>query len=216
MNTRKRYTLLFLIFSFCHGVQAEESSQPKIETEAMDTFKKTESAKKNEPEEKNETVETAYGTETNDENLLNEIADLKENVLKLNRDLFILEEDLLFPANTQVSIFVSINKGQFFTLESIKLKLNDKNLSGHLYTKAQVSALTRGGLQRLYIGNLKNGKHHISAFITGKGPNNRYYRRATELTFEKTSNPAVLEIKIEASQEKQQAVFSIQEWGENT
>jgi hypothetical protein len=42
-------------------------------------------------------------------------------VIDLNRDLFVLEEELLFPANTQVAVFVSMDVGDFFALDSISL-----------------------------------------------------------------------------------------------
>jgi len=51
------------------------------------------------------------------------IQDLKQDVLDLNRDLFSLEEDLLFPANTQVAVFLSMDVGKFFSLDSVKLKV---------------------------------------------------------------------------------------------
>ena len=45
-----------------------------------------------------------------------EVQALKKEVLDLNRELFVLEEDLLFPANTQVAVFVSMDVGEFFAL----------------------------------------------------------------------------------------------------
>ena len=90
-----------------------------------------------------------------------DIEALKKEVLSLNRDLFILEEDLLFPANTQFSVFLSINAGALFSLDSIQLKIDDKNISNHLYTERELAALKRGGVQRLYIGNLPAGEHEV-------------------------------------------------------
>ena len=86
-----------------------------------------------------------------------EIEALKKEVLSLNRDLFILEEDLLFPPNTQFSVFLSMDAGALFGLDSVQLKINDKNIANHLYTERELAALKRGGVQRLYIGNLPSG-----------------------------------------------------------
>ena len=107
------------------------------------------------------------------QSLDNRIQDLKKEVLELNRDLFILEEDLLFPANTQFTIFLSMDLGKLFALDSVEVKINDKLVASHLYTEREVRALHRGGVQRLHIGNLPTGKHEMIAYFTGKGPHNR-------------------------------------------
>ena len=39
---------------------------------------------------------------------------LKKEVLEINRDLYVLEEELLFPANTQIAVFVSVDVGDFY------------------------------------------------------------------------------------------------------
>ena len=114
-----------------------------------------------------------------------EIQDLKKDVVDLNKDLFILEEELLFPANTQVAVFLSLDVGQFFALDSVQLKLDRKEVINYLYTPREVDALLKGGVQRLYLGNLKVGAHELVAFFNGKGPNERAYKRGASLRFEK-------------------------------
>ena len=112
------------------------------------------------------------------------VQDLKSDVIKLNRDLLVLEEELLFPASTQVALFVSMDVGKLFELDSVQIKLDDKLVTNYLYTPNEVQALHRGGVQRAYVGNLKSGTHEIVAFFTGKGPHERDYRRGTTLKFE--------------------------------
>ena len=114
------------------------------------------------------------------------IQDAKADVIKLNRDLLVLEEELLFPANTQVALFVSMDVGKMFQLDSVQIKLDDKVVANYLYTALEVEALHRGGVQRVYLGNLKTGKHELVAFFTGKGPHERDYRRGANVKFEKT------------------------------
>ena len=89
------------------------------------------------------------------------IQDVKGDVIKLNRDLLVLEEELLFPANTQVALFVSMDVGKLFSLDSVQIKLDDKLIANYLYTPLEVEALHRGGVQRVYLGNLKAGTHEI-------------------------------------------------------
>lgn len=141
-----------------------------------------------------------------------QVQDLKQQVIELNRDLFILEEELLFPANTQVAVFVSMNVGQFFKLDSVKLTIDDKVVTQYLYTDKQIDALHRGGVQRLFLGNLKSGSHELVAVFTGKGPRGRDYRRGTTLLFEKGSEAKNIELKITDSLATQQPEFAVKEW----
>lgn len=144
--------------------------------------------------------------------LAKQIEDVKKEVLQLNRDLFILEEDLLFPANTQFSIFFSMDIGKLFDLDSVKLILDGKNVANHLYTEREVKALQKGGVQRLYIGNLASGEHELVAFFTGKGPNKRDYRRGTTVKFEKTTSPTYIELQVVDNLSKQQPEFKARVW----
>jgi hypothetical protein len=140
------------------------------------------------------------------------IQDAKADVIRLNRDLMVLEEELLFPANTQVTIFVSMDVGKMFLLDSVRVKLDGKDVAGYLYTPAEVQALHRGGVQRLYLGNLKSGTHELVAFFTGKGPHERDYKRGATLSFEKGVGAKYLELRISDRQSKQQPEFVVKEW----
>ena len=155
---------------------------------------------------------SAYAAETEDKALETSIEDLKKEVLSLNRDLFILEEDLLFPANTQFSVFVSLNAGTLFALDSIQLKIDDKDIANHLYTDRELAALQRGGVQRLYIGNLASGEHEIVATFTGLGPRNREFRRGKTVMLEKTSEPQFVEFIIKDDTSKEQPEFDARIW----
>jgi hypothetical protein len=141
-----------------------------------------------------------------------EVQGLKKDVVDLNRDLFVLEEELLFPANTQVAVFLSMDVGDFFGLDSVQLKIDQKEVINYLYTPREGEALLRGGVHRLYLGNLKVGKHELVAFFSGKGPNDRDYKRGASLTFEKGIGAKYLELKINDRQRKQQPEFEIKDW----
>ena len=140
------------------------------------------------------------------------IESLKDSVIQLNRDLLVLEEELLFPASTQMAVFVSMDVGQLFALESVQVRLGDRIVANHLYTPLEVAALHRGAVQRLYLGNLKTGSHELTAFFTGQGPHTRDYRRATTLKVEKTAGPRYVELRIEDSAGKLQPEFKVKVW----
>lgn len=137
---------------------------------------------------------------------------LKQETLSLNRDLLILEEELLYPASSQLAVYLSMDVGEFFELDSVRLQLGEQMLASELYTAQQVDALYRGGVQRLYLGNLRSGEHEISAFFTGRGPRGEDYKRAARLTVDKTQRPLVLELRIVDSTQKLQPVFELKEW----
>jgi hypothetical protein len=141
-----------------------------------------------------------------------EIQGLKKDVVDLNKDLFILEEELLFPANTQVAVFLSMDVGDFFALDSVQLKIDRKEVINYLYTPREVEALLKGGVQRLYLGNLKVGTHELVAFFNGKGPNDRDYKRGASIRFEKGVGAKYLELKIDDRQRKLQPEFEIKDW----
>jgi hypothetical protein len=141
-----------------------------------------------------------------------DIQGLKKDVVDLNKDLFVLEEELLFPANTQVAVFLSVDVGDFFALDSVQLKIDQKEVINYLYTPREVDALLKGGVQRLYLGNLKVGQHELVAFFDGKGPNDRPYKRGASIRFEKGVGAKYLELKIDDRQRKLEPEFEIKDW----
>lgn len=141
-----------------------------------------------------------------------DLESLKKEVLKLNRDLLVLEEDLLFPAQSQIAVYVSMDVGHFFDLDSVKLHIDNKLVETHLYTEHQKDALFRGGIQPLFKGNLKSGEHTITAFFNGIGPEQREFKRAATLELDKTDEPAVIELRISDAGGKQQPEFTVVQW----
>jgi len=140
------------------------------------------------------------------------IQDTKADVIQLNRDLLVLEEELLCPANTQVALFVSMDVGKMFDLDSVQVKLDDKLVANYLYTPLEVQALHRGGVQRVFLGNLKTGPHELVAFFTGKGPHERDYKRGATLKFDKGTEAKYIELRIRDSSGRLQPEFDVKTW----
>jgi hypothetical protein len=141
-----------------------------------------------------------------------DVQSLKKEVLDLNRDLFLLEEELLFPANSQVAFFVSMDVGEYFELDSVTLKIDGKEVANYLYTEREADALIRGGVHRVHMANLKTGDHELIAIFTGKGPHVRDYRRGATMNFDKGIGAKYLELEITDRVKKQQPEFVIKEW----
>lgn len=182
----KRYwPILLVLFSGGAVMAQEEAVEPAFQTAALDTQART---------------------------LDEQVQDLKKLAVDLNRDLFLLEEELLFPANTQVAVFVSMDVGEFFALDSVEIKLDDRDVTNYLYTEREVDALLRGGVQRVYVGNLRAGEHELVAVFTGGGTHNRDYRRGASVVFEKGIGPKFIELTISDRENKLQPEFVIREW----
>ena len=151
-------------------------------------------------------------SELNNDSLGSSIEALKKEVILLNQELRTLEEDLIFPPNTQFSIFLSMKAGQFFTLESVQLNIDEKNIANHLYSQGELAALNRGGVQRLYIGNLPSGEHQIVAIFTGFDPNGRDFKRDITIVIDKTSLPQFVEFTVIEESGKKQLGIDARAW----
>ncbi len=198
-----------LLLSFSLFVQAETTN---ITTEGASPTKEASAIALETPSPAPIDTPSTAITEEPQAPIVDQLQALKKTSIELNRDLFILEEDLLFPASTQVTVFLSMDVGTFFKLDSVELIIDDETVTSYLYTQRQIEALQKGGLQRLYMGNLKTGTHEISAFFIGKGPKGKDYKRAATLVFEKGTDPMPMELKITDSTTKYQPQFSIVKW----
>lgn len=141
-----------------------------------------------------------------------DVQSLKKEVLDLNRDLFLLEEELLFPANSQVAFFISMDVGEYFKLDSVSLQIDGKEVANYLYTDREVDALLRGGVHRVHMANLKTGEHELIAIFTGQGPHTRDYRRGATVNIDKGIGAKYLELEITDRVTKQQPEFEVKEW----
>lgn len=125
-----------------------------------------------------------------------QVQDIKKDVIDLTAELNVLEEKLLFPSNTQVSLFVSLAADDDFRLDAVQVKLNNKVVAHHLYTFRELEALQRGGVQRIYTGNVKTGEHELVVSFLGKAPAGGEYRRSASYTVTKDVGPRFVEMMI--------------------
>ena len=140
-----------------------------------------------------------------------QVQDIKQDVLALTSELTLLEEKLLFPSNTQVSLFVSLTGDKDFVLDSVQIKMDNKVVAQHLYTYKEIEALRAGGVQRIYTGNIKTGDHALVASFIGRAESNNEYQRSANYTVTKKVGPAFVEIQITGSSASDQTV-SFKDW----
>ena len=140
------------------------------------------------------------------------LGSLKDTVLTLSHDLRQLENDLLFPGNTQISVFLSFPSRSNLDLQSVQLKIDDMVVSNHIYSSREVDALQRGGVHRVYLGNLSEGTHNLTASVIGVDPLGQDYHRDTSLTFKKDTPPKFIELSVVEVMQNQQPDFIVKEW----
>ena len=140
-----------------------------------------------------------------------QVQDIKKDVLELTSELTLLEEKLLFPSNTQVSLFVSLAGDKGFVLDSMQIKLDNKVVAQHLYTYKEIEALRSGGVQRIYTGNIKTGEHNLVASFIGRGSSDNEYQRSENFTVTKAVGPKFVEIQISGSSASDQTI-SFKDW----
>lgn len=140
-----------------------------------------------------------------------QVQDIKQDVLALTSELTLLEEKLLFPSNTQVSLFVSLAGDEDFVIDSMQIKLDDKVVAQHLYTFKEIEALRAGGVQRIYTGNIKTGDHKMVASFIGRAKSSDEYQRSSSYTVTKAVGPKFVEIQVTGDSASDQTV-SFKDW----
>jgi len=202
---------LFLITSL--PLHAEQEQQaPKLFEQTLDQSEEEDQLDSPEVLQQGEIENESKTDESDNRTTAEKLESLKSEVLAVNRDLFILEEDLLFPASTQMAVYFSVDIGYFFSLDNIKIKIDDKQVTHYLYTEKDVSALYRGAIQKVYLGNISTGEHEIVAILIGEGTHKRKYRRAVSLKFEKGTEAKALEIQLRDDEGKLQPKLNVVEW----
>ena len=128
-----------------------------------------------------------------------QVQGLKEDVIKINREMLLLQEKMLYPSSSQVSVFVSLEASNKFSLDAIELKLDDRLAQKHLYTYRELEALRKKGVQRLHTGNLNVGKHQLSVTVRGVTSVNSNYTRTAAFAIDKNTGPKLVELRVTSS-----------------
>ena len=156
-------------------------------------------------------LQAAEVTQEQIKGLDEQVQDIKKDVLDLTSELSRLEEKLLFPSNTQVSLFVSVAGDESFVLDSVQIKMDNKVVAHHLYTFKEIEALRAGGVQRIYTGNIKTGDHQMVASFIGRSKSGNEYQRSENFTVTKAVGPKFVEIQISGSSPSDQTI-SFKDW----
>jgi hypothetical protein len=127
-----------------------------------------------------------------------QVQEIKGDVLSIAAELNQLEEKLLYPSNTQVAIFVSLVRDETFRLDSVEIQLDGKPASHHIYTFKELQALQKGGVQRIYTGNIRTGEHDLQVSIIGKSAGGSDLQKTKRFKVNKDVGPKIVEISLTA------------------
>lgn len=125
-----------------------------------------------------------------------QVQDIKKDVLAISTELNLLEEKLLYPSNTQVSLFVSLTTDSGFRLDAVEIQLDGKPVAHHIYSFKELEALRSGGIQRIYTGNIRTGEHELTVAYLGQTSLGNDYRKTQSYRFKKGVGPGMVEISL--------------------
>ena len=144
----------------------------------------------------------AYGQEVSREQIKGldeQVQEIKGDVLSIAAELNQLEEKLLYPSNTQVAVFVSLAGEEAIRPDSVQIQLDGKSVSHHLYTFKELEALQKGGVQRIYTGNIRSGEHDFKVFVLGQTAGGTDFKKSEQFTVNKGVGPRIVEISLSSA-----------------
>jgi hypothetical protein len=127
-----------------------------------------------------------------------QVQEIKSDVLGIGAELNKLEEKLLYPSNTQVAVFASLVSGETFRLDSVEIQLDGKPVAHHLYSFKELEALQKGGVQRIYTGNVRSGEHDLQVSVIGKTGGGADFQKSERFKINKEAGPKIVEISLAA------------------
>jgi hypothetical protein len=128
-----------------------------------------------------------------------QVQEVKSDVLGIAAELDQLEEKLLYPSNTQIAVFVSMDKATAFRLDSVQIQIDGQPVARHVYSFKELEALKKGGVQRIYTGNTRTGEHRLDVSIAGKLSGGKDYTGTQSLAFSKDVGPRLVGVTLAGS-----------------
>ncbi len=125
-----------------------------------------------------------------------QVQEVKSDVLSIASELGNLEERLLYPSNTQIALFVAIAEGEAFRLDAVQVEINGELATHHIYSYKELEALEKGGVQRVYTGNVATGDHQLTVTMMGKLKNGKDVSQSDSFVFAKGIEPKALGITL--------------------
>src|SRR6266704_2661410 len=136
-----------------------------------------------------------------------QIQEIKSDALRVSAELSQLEEKLLYPSGTQVAIFVALAKGDAMRLDAVRLQIDGQLVAHYIYSAKELQALRKGGVQRIYVGNVASGEHKLNVVVDGKLKAGTDFSRTEHFTFHKEVKPKLVELTVGSDSGKTPIAF---------
>ncbi len=140
-----------------------------------------------------------------------QVQEIKSDVLGISQELSRLEEKLLYPSGTEVAVFVALAKGEQLRLDAVRVQIDGQLVAHYIYSFKELDALRKGGVQRLYVGNVSTGEHQLEILVDGKQEGGTAYTHSEHFTFRKEEKPRLLGVRI-AGSDAGTAPIALEEW----
>jgi len=125
-----------------------------------------------------------------------QVQEIKSDVLGIAAELNRLEETLLYPSGTQFAVFVAFGENEKLQLDSVRIQVDGAPVARHVYSFKELEALQKGGVQRIYTGNVATGEHRLEVSIAGKLPNGEDTSATEQFSFRKNAEPKLVGITL--------------------
>jgi hypothetical protein len=121
-----------------------------------------------------------------------QVQEIKSDVLSIAAELNQLEEKLLYPSETQVAVFVALAKDDQMRLDAVRIQIDGHLVAHYIYSFKELEALRKGGVQRIYVGNVTTGDHQIEVLVDGKLQSGADFSHSERFTFRKEVKPKLV------------------------
>jgi hypothetical protein len=140
-----------------------------------------------------------------------QVQEIKSDVLGISQELSRLEEKLLYPSGTEVAVFVSLAKGEQMRLDAVRVQIDGQLVAHYIYSFKELEALKKGGVQRIYVGNVSTGEHQLEVLVDGKLEGGTDYSHNEQFTFRKGVKPKLVGLRV-AGPDSGTAPIALEEW----
>lgn len=140
-----------------------------------------------------------------------QVQEIKSDVLDISQELSRLEEKLLYPSGTQVAIFVAIAQGDPMRLDAVRLQIDGQLVAHYIYSFKELEALRKGGVQRIYVGNVATGDHQLEVLVDGKQEGGADFSRTERFTVRKDVKPKLVGLTL-AGPDSGKTPITLGEW----
>ena len=140
-----------------------------------------------------------------------QVQEVKSDVLSIAAELNQLQERLLYPSDTHLAVFVALAKGETMRLDAVQIRIDGQPAANYIYSFKELEALQKGGVQRIYTGNVATGEHAIEILLNGKLANGKDYAYSQQFAFTKAVKPKLMGVTL-AGPDSGQPAINIGDW----